>query len=164
MTAVTCFMEFISLREGKTHDILSEINLFSFTMDGSTDDNVTEQETIFIRTCVHGKTITRFVCIGEHQSTSSENLFAFVNEKLNENYLTNHMSKVGFGCDGASNMMGCKIGLITRLQECYPEVVGVHCLCHHLERSFRTGKSLFRLTKFRKVSDQMTFFSRTLYH
>ena len=133
-------------------------------MDGSTDDNVTEQETIFIRTCVHGKTITRFVCIGEHQSTSSENLFAFVNEKLNENYLTNHMSKVGFGCDGASNMMGCKIGLITRLQECYPEVVGVHCLCHHLERSFRTGKSLFRLTKFRKVSDQMTFFSRTLYH
>jgi hypothetical protein len=52
--------------------------------------------------------ITRFVCIGEPQSTSSENLFAFVNEKLNENYLTNHMSKVGFGCDGASNMMGCK--------------------------------------------------------
>ena len=38
------------------------------------------------------------------------------------------MSKfVGFGCDGASNMMGCKSGLVTRLQECYPEVVGVHC-------------------------------------
>ena len=33
------------------------------------------------------------------------------------------MSKfVGFGCDGASNMMGCKTGLVTRLQECYPEV------------------------------------------
>jgi hypothetical protein len=48
-----------------------------------------EQETIFIRTCVHGKTITRLVCIGEPQSTSSEDMFAFVNEKLNENYLTN---------------------------------------------------------------------------
>ena len=70
-----------------------------------------------------GKTITRFVCIDEPQSTSSEDMFAFVNEKLNENYLTNHMSKfVGFGCDGASNMMGCKTGLVTRLQECYPEV------------------------------------------
>ena len=91
-------------------------------MDGSTDDSVTEQETIFIRNCVQGKTITRFVCIGEPQSTSSENLFAFVNEKLNENYLTNHMSKVGFGCDGASNMMGCKTGLVTLLQECYPEL------------------------------------------
>jgi len=68
-------------------------------MDGSTDDSVTEQETIFYllepSTCVQGKTTTRFVCIaiGEPQSTSSEDLFAFVNEKLNENYLTNHMSK-----------------------------------------------------------------------
>jgi hypothetical protein len=57
-----------------------------------------------------------------------------VNEKLNENYLTNHMSKVGFGCDGASNMMGCKIGLITRLQECYPEVVGVKIISCQITR------------------------------
>jgi hypothetical protein len=94
-------------------------------MDGSTDDSVTKQETIFIGNCVQGKTITRCVCICEPQSTSSEDMFAFVNEKLNENYLTNHtcMSKfVGFGCDGASNMMGCKTGLVTRLQECCPEV------------------------------------------
>ena len=39
----------------KLIDILSEINLFSLNMDGSTDDIVTEQETIFIRTCVQGK-------------------------------------------------------------------------------------------------------------
>ena len=25
-------------------------------------------------------------------------------------------------CDGASNMMGCKTGLVTCLQECYTEV------------------------------------------
>jgi hypothetical protein len=75
---------------------------------------VTEQETIFIRNCVQG-----FVCIGEPKTTSSEDMFACVNE----NYLTNHKSKfVGFGCDGASNMMGCKTSLVTRLQECYPEV------------------------------------------
>ncbi len=111
MTAATCFMEFISLREGKTH-----WQFVSLTMDTSTDDSdcVTEQETIFIRNCVQG-----FVCIGEPKTTSSEDMFACVNE----NYLTNHKSKfVGFGCDGASNMMGCKTGLVTRLQECYPEV------------------------------------------
>ena len=79
---------FPSERE-KLIDILSEINFFSLTMDDSTDDSVTKQETIFIRNCVQGKTITRFVCIGEPQSTSSEDMFAFVNEKLNENYLTN---------------------------------------------------------------------------
>ena len=33
------------------------------------------------------------------------------------------MSKfVRFRCDGASNMMGCKTGLVTLLQECYPEL------------------------------------------
>ena len=48
MTAATCFMEFISLTEReKVIDILSEINFFSLTMNGSTDDSVTEQETIF---------------------------------------------------------------------------------------------------------------------
>jgi hypothetical protein len=57
---------FSSERE-KLIDILSEINFFSLRMDGSTDDSITEQETIFIRTCVHGKTITRLVCIGEPQ-------------------------------------------------------------------------------------------------
>ena len=72
MTAAICFMEFISLTEReKLIDILSEINFFSLTMDGSTDDSVTEQETIFIRTCVQGKTITRFVCIGEREIQSN---------------------------------------------------------------------------------------------
>jgi hypothetical protein len=34
------------------------------------------------------------VCIGEPQSTSSEDLFAFVNEKLNENYLREWLSTI----------------------------------------------------------------------
>jgi hypothetical protein len=37
----------------------------SLTMDGSTDDSVTEQETVFLRTCMEGKIVNRFVCIGE---------------------------------------------------------------------------------------------------
>ena len=97
MTTATCFMEFISLAEReKLIDILSKINFFSLTMDGCTDECYwTGNYILLIRTCVQGKTTTRFVCIaiGEPQSTSSEDLFAFVNEKLNENYLTNHMSK-----------------------------------------------------------------------
>jgi hypothetical protein len=70
-------------------------------MDGSTDDSVTEQETVFLRTCMEGKIVNRFVCIGEPKSTGSADLFAFVQDKLNDNFLSNHMSKfVGFGGDG----------------------------------------------------------------
>jgi hypothetical protein len=52
-------------------------------MDGSTDDSVTEQETVFLRTCMEGKIVNRFVCIGEPKSTGSADLFAFVQDKLN---------------------------------------------------------------------------------
>jgi hypothetical protein len=70
---------------------------FSLTMEGSTDDSVTEQETVFLRTCMEGKIVNRFVCIGEPKSTGSADLFAFVQDKLNDNFLSNHMSKfVGF--------------------------------------------------------------------
>jgi hypothetical protein len=77
-----CFMEFISLREGKIH-----WQFVFLTMYTSTDDSdcVTEQETIFIRNCVQG-----FVCIGEPKTTSSEDMFACVNE----NYLTNHKNSI----------------------------------------------------------------------
>jgi hypothetical protein len=33
------------------------------------------------------------VCIGEPKSTGSADLFAFVQDKLNDNFLSNHMSK-----------------------------------------------------------------------
>jgi hypothetical protein len=64
--AATRFIEFISTTEKeKLNDILSKMKFFSLTMDGSTDDSVTEQETISLRTCMEGKIINRFVCIGE---------------------------------------------------------------------------------------------------
>jgi hypothetical protein len=63
-TAATRFIEFISTTEKeKLNDILSKMKFFSLTMDGSTDDSVTEQETIFLRTCMEGKIVNRFVCI-----------------------------------------------------------------------------------------------------
>ncbi|XP_013391821.1 zinc finger protein 862-like [Lingula anatina] len=44
---------------------------------------------------------------------------------------------VGMGCDGASNMLGSKSGLASRLQSDNPELVTVHCLCHRLELAMK---------------------------
>jgi hypothetical protein len=139
LTAGTLFMEYISVAEKeKLSVIMDEVKFFSMTMDGSTDDGSCEQETIFVRSSVRGKLVSRFLCIGEPDSTGSSDLFSFVRQKVEENGLADHMTKlVGFGCDGASNMMGCKSGLITRLKDIYPEIVGIHCLAHRLELSFR---------------------------
>jgi hypothetical protein len=39
--------------------LMENVIFFSLTMDGSTDDSTTEQETLFIRFCVMGKITTR---------------------------------------------------------------------------------------------------------
>ena len=44
---------------------------------------------------------------------------------------------VGFGSDGAANMLGIKGGLVTLLKQDFPSIIGIHCLAHRLELSFR---------------------------
>jgi hypothetical protein len=84
MCEIVCGRKSTCMAQTKIYRHKKDINIELQPLHGnSTDDNVTGQETKFIRTCVQGKTITRFVCIGKHQSTSSEDLFAFVNKKLN---------------------------------------------------------------------------------
>ena len=74
-------------------------------MDGSTDDASIEQESLFVRSCINGKIISKFICIGEPESTSSDDLYKFVNEQLENFGFKDHMNKlIGFGSDGASNL------------------------------------------------------------
>lgn len=84
-----------------------------------------------------GQVSTQFVCIGEPASTGSSDLYYFVIEQLKISELFDKMEKIiGFGSDGVSNMTGRGTGLISRLKKDYT-IVGVHCLAHRLELSFR---------------------------
>lgn len=44
---------------------------------------------------------------------------------------------VGFGSDGAADMMGKNTGLITLMQNDHPEIIGVNCLAQSLELAFK---------------------------
>lgn len=104
-------------------------------MDGSTGSAVVEQETLFFRASINGKIVTR---IGEPNSTSSVDLYTFVKDSTKENGFQEHMNKlVGFGSDGAADMMGKNTGLITLMQNDHPEIIGVNCLAHSLELAFK---------------------------
>lgn len=135
----TLFMENIAaVEKGNLQKFVSEINFFSLTMDGSTDDSITEQETIYMRTSHKGKILNRFICIGEPESTCSADLYQFVISQMKDNNIYGDMGKlVGFGSDGASNMTGVKHGLVTLIKQDYPGVVGIHCLGHRLELAFK---------------------------
>ncbi|XP_062589081.1 zinc finger protein 862-like [Saccostrea cucullata] len=137
--AATAFIECIS--DTLKEEMLSQIKgtkFFSLTMDGTTDSGTAEQETLFIRFCSAGKISCHFLCIGEPRSTTSADLLKFVKDKLDENKLSDQMKKlVGFGCDGASNMMGKRNGLVALLQKDFTEIIGVHCLAHRLELAYK---------------------------
>lgn len=84
-------------------------------MDGSTDDASIEQKSFFFRSCINGNIISKFISIGEPESTSSGDLFKFVNEELENFGFKDHMKKlIGFGSDGASNMTGQKVEWLLR--------------------------------------------------
>ena len=54
--AAACFLEYISdIEKQNLVTDIDDVKFFSLTMDGSTDNSVTEQETIFIRWCSMGK-------------------------------------------------------------------------------------------------------------
>jgi hypothetical protein len=137
--AATCFLECISETEmDQLSGLMENVIFFPLTMDGSTDDSTTEQETLFIRFCVMGKITTRFLCIGEPRSTSALDLLSFVKRKIDENRFQTHVHKlVGFGCDGASNMMGSKNGLVSLIRKDHSEIISVHCLAHRMELAFK---------------------------
>lgn len=73
-------------------------------MDGSTDEGCVEQETLFVKVCNQGNMDTKFLCIGEPSSTCATDLHAFVWDNLNKLSLDLY-KMVGFGCDGAANMV-----------------------------------------------------------
>lgn len=136
--AVTFLGSIAQSVRNETADIVKDAQFFSLTMDGTTDNAAIEQETLFLRTAIDGKVITKFLCVGEPEATTSVALHELIKKKLSGTLISRHMTKiVGFGSDGASNMTGTRGGVITLMRRDYPWLIGVHCLAHRLELSFR---------------------------
>ena len=48
-------------------------------------------KSLFFRSCINGKIISKFICIREPESTSSDDLYKFVNEELENFGFKDHM-------------------------------------------------------------------------
>ena len=76
-SAATQLLESIAnVERNKLKDLLPKVIFFSIIMDGNTDDASIEQESFF-RSCINGKIISKFICIGEPESTSSDDLMIY---------------------------------------------------------------------------------------
>ena len=137
--AGSVFMDYIAdIEQENVVKTIKDSNFFSITMDGSTDIGTVEQEILYVRTVLKGEITSKFLKIDEPESTSSQNLYNVVKATIHDLGLIASMGKlVGFGCDGASNMLGCKKGLAKLLKDDYPSTVVIHCLAHRLELAFK---------------------------
>lgn len=108
-------------------------DFFSVITDGTTDSSHTEAEIYFIRYCISGSVIVRFVAVKNVAKANAESLTDSLHDGMTYHFGETYSKQlVGLGVDGAAVMMGKKTGLIKRLQDKLnrPFIVGVHCSGH----------------------------------
>ena len=125
------FTHFIS--EVIRNEIAVDLNktpYLSVIIDGATDSSVKEQELVYVQHASGGRIKTTFIGI-------ETDLFKKI---------------VAFASDGASVMTGHKSGLVTKLRDKQPHLIGIHCVNHKLELAY---KDVFRCYDKLKVIDQL---------
>ena len=154
--------------------ILSEMTKsehFSIMLDETTDCSVTEQ------LAIHGRYISRTT--GELKShylkvidllhaESGDDHLNDVSVHAGAETITNrvcgYMEQAslntanlrGIGTDGASTMVGCHTGVVTRLQAIQPSAIGVHCAAHRLNlAASQAGDSVQYIKHFKSILRQI---------
>ena len=105
-------------------------------MDGTTDVAGDEQENLYLRCCIAGEVINKYITTSMPLSATSEGVYQCLINEVKQNDID--MNKlVGFGSDEAAIMMGIRNGVGTRLKEICPDITLIHCLAHRLELCFK---------------------------
>ena len=119
---------------------LTNAKFVSVTSDGATDSSITEQEIVFVRYSSKGVPFTKFVGLKQPISPNASGLHKAIMAALGDVGLGEEDLKkkvVGFGCDGASVMVGKKRGVSAFLTQLQPSCITVHCFAHRLELAYK---------------------------
>ena len=113
---------------------------YSVIVDETSDISRLEQVAVCLRYVFEGSTKESFV--GFHSTKSTEGLVLY-------DLLTSAVGELGLELkdivgqcfDGAANMSGIRKGLATRMKECSPQVLYVHCYAHTLNLAMQDALS-----------------------
>ena len=148
------FTHFIS--EVICNEIAVDLNktpYLSVIIDGATDSSVKEQELVYAS---GGRIKTTFIGIENVERGDAVHIYDALiygfqdNVNISETDLFKKI--VAFASDGASVMTGHKSGLVTKLRDKQPHLIGIHCVNHKLELAY---KDVFRCYDKLKVIDQL---------
>ena len=109
--------------------------------DGSTDSSVCEQEMMFMRMGDHGQVKVKFVGVIETPKADAEritkSIMKGVEVGLDIKFEDFVPKLVAMGCDEAAVMIGRNTGVVKRLRDLAPSMVGIHCFAHRLELAIK---------------------------
>ena len=104
---------------------------YGIILDETSDVTRIEQVSLCLSYCVDGLKKEAFVGFYATKSTEGEVLYQLVKDSIAELNL-DLKNIVGKAFDGAANMNGIYKGLSTRMKECSPHAIYVHCYGHLL--------------------------------
>lgn len=151
------FLHYIAdMERKKIEDRLGKAKFISIMSDGSTDSAVKEQEMVYVRSSVGGKIESKFVGIDAVDKADAENITKAIKDvmdKVSQQWDWD-VKLVAVATDGAAVMVGARTGVVQRLRRDRPYIVGVHCMAHRLELSFKD--SVKNIVLFKKVEELLT--------
>ncbi|XP_078701326.1 LOW QUALITY PROTEIN: zinc finger protein 862-like [Branchiostoma floridae x Branchiostoma belcheri] len=110
----------------------------SILTDGSTDRGRIEEEVVLVRYLLdNAEPVTTFVALKSLHRGDAANITEAIKEvlerdlDLQEETWTKKLPAVCM--DGAAVNFGCRVGVVTRLQEKVPSLIPIHCCAHRLE-------------------------------
>ena len=108
-------------------------------VDGTVDSSRTENEIVFIQTCIGGEIHTDFLKCCQVQRGNADGILNAIKRATSSISDWKEFGKklVALGSDGASVMLGSNNGVIALLQKEKPNIIGIHCCGHRLELAYK---------------------------
>ena len=129
----------------------------SLLCDETTDVSITKQLIIYVRYVLEGDIRVDYLKISDLKDGTA----ATIEELLSVcQFVGINLSKVvGFGCDGASVMVGARNGVATRLKSHNPVMISIHCVAHRLAlAATQAADSIPYLKKFKQYLFQIFYY------
>ena len=126
-----------AVQRGALQSKLSETQYVAVLSDGSTDSAVLEQEILYLRICRHGKVEVHFVGMQDVEKADGESIAQPIDTIMKTVSKEWQSKLVACATDGASVMTGARRGVVSRLRGTNNHVLGIHCMAHRLELSFK---------------------------
>lgn len=113
---------------------------FTLMADSGTDTSNKDLEIIYVRMLCDGEPINKFLTIAELPNGTADGVIESFERAMGKVGVNNWKNAlVSLGSDGASVYTGVRNGVVAKLRQSIPWLLGIHCIAHNLELAILDG-------------------------